>query len=183
MPTMTNLFQDCHQIYGNFKSIIKDNNYNPAVFIMGRSLGSIPAIELAYHYGSEFKGLIVESGSAQNLSALWKDVDTSEIEKLKDTKFYNKDKIKEITIPTLVIHGDLDDLIPVQIGQALHEISGAEDKELLIIEGAGHNDLIDKGRDQYFSAIEKFVKKKHKPGNIKNGHVSRLARLFRRARG
>ena len=37
---------------------------------MGRSLGSAPAIEAAYHYQQELKGLIVESGFADQRNQL-----------------------------------------------------------------------------------------------------------------
>lgn len=158
VPTMTNLFRDCHQIYDSFKKVIQENNYNPGVFVMGCSLGSMPAIELAFHYQREFKGLIIESGSAQNFSSLWSGAAAAEIQKLTGAKFYNKDKIKEITIPTLIIHGELDNMIPVQAGKALYELSGAKNKKLVIIPGAGHNDILDTAKAQYFSAIEEFVK-------------------------
>ena len=159
MPNMTNLFHDCHQIYEGFKKIIKENKYSPRIFVMGRSLGSLPAIELAYRYPREFKGLIVESGSAQNFNSLWSGADTADIQKLAEAKFYNKDKIREVTLPTLIIHGEQDNMIPVQIGKALYNLSGAKDKELVVIPGAGHDDLIDKEKAQYLSAIEQFVNK------------------------
>jgi alpha-beta hydrolase superfamily lysophospholipase len=166
-PTMTNLFHDCHRIYDSFKKIIREGKYKPSVYVMGHSLGSIPAIELSYHYQREFKGLIIASGSAQNLNSLWSSADAAAIQKLAGTKFYNKDKIKEITIPTLVIHGEQDNLIPVQVGKALYEISGAKDKNLVIIPDASHHDLIDSG--ECISAIEKFVKKKPRSRRARTG--------------
>jgi len=52
------------------------------------------------------------------------------------------DRPEEITIPTLVIHGRNDVLIPASDGQELHRRSAAADKRLLLIPGAGHNDLL-----------------------------------------
>ena len=69
-PTITNLIRDSHAIFNGFKKLVKEGGYESKLFIMGRSLGSIPAIELAYHYQDELKGLIVESGSASNLRRL-----------------------------------------------------------------------------------------------------------------
>lgn len=158
IPSMTSLFRDCHPVYKYLKNIIKEGNYSPDVYIMGRSLGSLPAVELAYHYQSELKGLIIESGSAMNFNSLWSGADASEIQKLAEAKFYNKDKIREITIPTLIIHGEQDNLIPLQIGQALYQLSVADNKDMVIIPGAGHNDLLDKGHTLYLSAIENFVR-------------------------
>jgi len=166
-PTMTNLFQDCHKIYTYFKDIMKKEKYNTTFFIMGRSLGSMPAIELAFTYPNEFRGLIIESGTAQNFKALWVNEDAEKIKKLDETKFYNKDKIKEVTIPTLFLHGENDNMIPVQIAQAMYNLSPAPKKDLVIIPGGTHTNLKDIGYDQYYTAIEDFVKKNARPTRAK----------------
>jgi len=149
-PTMNSLFQDCHAIYAHFKKILKAENYSGAIFVMGRSLGSMPAIELAYHYQGEIKGLILESGTAQNFKAVWEGADAKQIKKLGDAKFYNKDKIKEITVPTLIIHGEADTQIPVQIAQAMYNLSAAQDKQIVVIPGAGHEDLRTIGGEDFY---------------------------------
>jgi pimeloyl-ACP methyl ester carboxylesterase len=47
-----------------------------------------------------------------------------------------KEDLKSVTIPTLVIHGDTDPLVPVECGiDTAHSVPGAK---LLIIEGMGH---------------------------------------------
>jgi len=159
-PTMTSLFQDCHVIFEYFKKTLKKEKYNPDIFVMGRSLGSMPAIEVAFAHQNDIKGLIVESGTGQNFNSLWKNSDPASVQNLTGTKFYNKDKIQDITIPTLFIHGDQDKLIPYQIGEMLYQLSGAKTKIIVLIPGAGHNDLIDIGDEDYFTALKQFVKKK-----------------------
>jgi pimeloyl-ACP methyl ester carboxylesterase len=64
-----------------------------------------------------------------------------------------------IHLPTLVIHGQADRLIPVSEGVALYEGSGASDdeKRLVVIPGAGHNNLLALGAATYFEAIREFV--------------------------
>jgi pimeloyl-ACP methyl ester carboxylesterase len=48
-----------------------------------------------------------------------------------------KDALASLAVPTLVIHGDADPLVPVECGIATHEaIAGSE---LLLIEGMGHD--------------------------------------------
>jgi len=58
-----------------------------------------------------------------------------------------------IDLPSLVIHGDRDEIIPVAQGRALAgEISQAE---WLAIDAAGHNDLL--SREQVWEAISRFL--------------------------
>ena len=156
-PTITNMVRDAHVILKGFKKILNEEDYSSSHFLMGRSLGSIPAIELAYHYQEQFKGLIIESGSANNFRLLLNYLNDSEKERLDNTPFLNKEKIKSVRIPTLIIHGEQDELLSVQEGLELYKSAGAEDKDVLIIADAGHNDLMVNGFEQYFSRIEQFI--------------------------
>jgi len=73
--------------------------------------------------------------------------------------FLNKTKIKEICRPTLIIHGEDDEIIPVNEAEELYEASGAEDKMALIIPRAGHNDIMMNNSELYFGTIAEFVNK------------------------
>ncbi|MBP1735561.1 MAG: hypothetical protein H6Q53_1848, partial [Deltaproteobacteria bacterium] len=67
-------------------------------------------------------------------------------------------KIKEVTIPTLIIHGDEDEIIPATEGRTLFALSGAKEKSSLFIPNAGHNDIMMVGLEAYMGAIEGFTK-------------------------
>ena len=127
---------------------------------MGRSLGSIPAIELAYHHQDDISGLIIESGSANNFSRMWSYLDIKDREDVlgNESLFLNKVKIRYINKPTLIIHGEYDEILPVGEGKELYQNSGAKDKEVLIIPGAGHNDIMVTNQKLYFNTIETFIK-------------------------
>jgi len=71
--------------------------------------------------------------------------------------FGNPVKMKRIATRTLIIHGQADVLIPASDGQALHHRCAAVDKRLVLIPGAGHNDLMMVGMSQYFGAVRTFV--------------------------
>jgi pimeloyl-ACP methyl ester carboxylesterase len=62
IPTLTDLIHDSHLIFKEVKEELSRRNLRSDLWVMGRSLGSISALELAYHYQEEMKGLIVESG-------------------------------------------------------------------------------------------------------------------------
>jgi fermentation-respiration switch protein FrsA (DUF1100 family) len=126
---------------------------------MGRSLGSAPAIEVAYHYQKQLKGLIIESGFASGRNQLMRLGVSHLFRDVKDPIGFGNDlKFKEITIPTLIIHGEDDEIIPVTEGRALYALSGAKEKYSLFIPNAGHNDLMMRGLDAYMAAIERFTK-------------------------
>jgi hypothetical protein len=155
-PTLTNTISDAPKIFQAFLEIQHHAHYTGSVLVMGRSLGSLSAIEIAFHYQEEIKGLIIESGFA-SISRLLKPLGfPSEFFNI-DEEIPNAAKIRTITIPTLIIHGEYDSLIPPTEAKDLFEKSAAGKKHLEIIDGADHNTIIFFGMDKYFGAIEKFV--------------------------
>jgi uncharacterized protein len=120
-PTFSNLLSDSHKIYKSFKKIVDQEGYCPDIFVMGRSLGSIPAVEIAFQFQNGIKGLIIESGSSRNFPFLLSFLTSGELHNLGGIPFLNKDKIRSVSIPTLIIHGELDEIIPVQEGKELFQ--------------------------------------------------------------
>lgn len=157
-PTCTNMIKDSHNIFMGFKKFLSEKAYNGKLFVMGRSLGSAPAIEVAYHYQKELSGLIVESGFATAKNQFARLGVSHLFKNLADPVGFGNDlKIKEITIPTLIIHGEEDFIIPVTEGKKLYELSGAIKKQSLFIPDAGHNDLLIMAVKEYMQAIEDFT--------------------------
>ncbi len=155
-PTITNMLRDAHPIFEEFKKIIAGAGFTKKLFIMGRSIGCIPAIELAYHQ-DDFSGLIVESGMANNFRR-WSSYLKPQHRKIildENGEFLNKVKARSINIPVLVIHSEYDTIIPLEEGKELYENIASKDKKLVIILGADHNDLM---TDEYFQAIGGFVR-------------------------
>lgn len=156
-PNFTSLFADAHRIFKGFIEVLQKANYSSKVFIMGRSLGSIPAVELAFHYGQEIKGLIVESGFGSMVSLLDRLGFSRESLAITDAGFPNLSKVESITMPTLVIHAEFDTIAPLAGAKELFEHSMSERKRMLTIPGASHNDLLLLGTEPYFEAIREFV--------------------------
>ena len=67
-------------------------------------------------------------------------------------------KITKVNKPTLIVHGEYDQIIPVAEGHELYQNSGAKDKKLLVIPQADHNDIMIVDRDLYFKTIGEFVR-------------------------
>jgi hypothetical protein len=69
------------------------------------------------------------------------------------------DAVKKSSIPTLFIHGRSDAMIDVSQAYELYDNAACE-KELLIVDGAGHAQAADKDPDAYWGAVEKFLREK-----------------------
>ena len=69
----------------------------------------------------------------------------------------HEEKVRSVALPLLVIHGERDDLILVERAVEFFGSVSSKDKAIEIIPMAGHNDLLLRGREQYFEAMRKFV--------------------------
>lgn len=128
--------------------------------VMGRSLGSAPAVHVAYRRRERFRALLIDSGYADTPSlftqrgvVLPDDVLTNP-----ELPFNNVNKVREMDdMPLLVIHGQQDELLPVRHAQALYEASRAPHKFLYTVAGAGHNDLILVAGQSYIARVKSFL--------------------------
>jgi len=157
-PTFNNLVKDCHRLLPAAKEVLAQKGFQENLWIMGRSLGSISALELAYNYPEKIRGLIIESGFASvtrlikhlGLPARGIDLELIEQELLS--------MIRKISVPTLIIHGEFDNLVPLLEAQDLLAQLGTTEKRLVIIPEADHNSVMFSDIDQYFGAIHNFIK-------------------------
>jgi uncharacterized protein len=153
-PTVSAMMQDCHAIFRFVQDWLAGRGTTGPLAVMGRSLGSASALELAADYPDRIAGLILESAFAYAAPLLRVLGISPEAMGFKEEEgFRNIDKIKKFAGPTLIIHAEYDHVIPFSDGQALHEASPAPDKTLLKIPGANHNDLIMVGFADYMEAI------------------------------
>ena len=56
----------------------------------------------------------------------------------------------------MIIHGNRDDVAPLEQAQRLFE-AAAEPKRFYIVEGAGHSEIFAVGRERYLEALRDFV--------------------------
>ncbi len=73
---------------------------------------------------------------------------------LKDASAINE--IKKSDIPTLFIQGDQDRIVPVSSAEELYESLNAE-KDIMIVEGAGHAQSCYKDPDAYYDRVFGFI--------------------------
>jgi len=158
VPTTRSMIHDAHPIFHHFSEFLRKSEYTGPTFVMGRSLGSAPAVELGSSHQENLQGIIIESGFANTFDLLRCLGIPIRIPLGKeDHLFSNCEKIKNILLPTLIIHAERDHIIPVQHARDLYQASSAKDKRLVIIPDASHNDLLMVGQRQYFQALTDFI--------------------------
>lgn len=159
-PTIANILKDGNVIFPQAKTWLTKHGYAEVIFVMGRSLGSICAIEVAKLHQDDLTGLIIESGSAtnfRNLLYIWGFFPLDHPIWREGSGFFSKEKIRQIKIPILIIHAERDSLIPLREAELLYKNAGTESKKLVVIPGADHNDLMVVGEELYFRTISDFV--------------------------
>ena len=157
-PTASHLLVDAVAVFNQVGRVLEGCGLTPPrLYVMGRSLGSAAAIEVALRAGERLAGLIVESGFSDTLGLLARlGLRVVGADEGRDG-FGSAVKMGHIRTPALVIHGQSDVLIPASDGQELYRRCAATHKRLVLIPGAGHNDLMLVGVAAYFEAIRAFV--------------------------
>jgi uncharacterized protein len=157
-PSVSAMMSDCHAIFDYTRQWLALKAHTGPLVVMGRSLGSASALEVASTHANLTDALIIESGFAfagPLLKLLGVDLDQIGF---KETQgFANLDKIQTYGGPTLIIHAEYDHIIPFSDGMALFKASGAQDKSLLKIENANHNDIFLRGLDAYLQAVQRLT--------------------------
>lgn len=121
----------------NIKAVISDCAFTDAYSMFQEKIGSwfhLPAFPVV--------------DSAELMIRLRAGYDLKETSPLKT--------VSSSRVPTLFIHGKEDQMIPVNMCRELYDAAACE-KELMIVEGAGHAQAAEKDPARYFDEVEKFL--------------------------
>jgi alpha-beta hydrolase superfamily lysophospholipase len=153
-PSASSMIQDSHVVFAYTKQLIKEKGYKGKFIIMGRSLGSASALEIAVSHPDEIDALIIESGFADLIPLLnLLGINTAAAGITEDKAFMHTEKISKCKIPTLIIHAEKDHIIPYDDGRSLFINSGAKNKKMLTIPHANHNTIFAYGMEEYMNAV------------------------------
>ncbi|MFQ6111014.1 MAG: alpha/beta hydrolase, partial [Nitrospinota bacterium] len=72
------------------------------------------------------------------------------------TRYDTLSRIARLKAPLLIIHGERDEIVPIEQGRKLFEEAPAP-KRFFAVPGAGHNDCYTLGGEPYFKEIEDFI--------------------------
>ena len=157
-PLISALLPDAEAMLAALPDLLARMAINPdCLFIMGFSLGTVPATHLAHIHPDRFRGLILQSGLA-DLPAPYRQL-AALLEKLTgfESPFRNVYRLRAIELPLLVIHGERDPVLPIGHGKRLYDASPAAEKTFLRLPGAGHGDIMAAAPDRYTAALRHFV--------------------------
>ena len=124
-------------------------------YIYGHSLGGAVAVDLAVNAaaGGGARGLIVESSFtsladiASEMSNGWLPIGL-----LLSQKFDSIDKIGQVRMPVLIVHGAADRYVPARLSEALYA-AAPEPKKLLLVQNGSHNNSMQVGDAEYRQAL------------------------------
>jgi uncharacterized protein len=120
----------------------------------GRSLGAAVAVELARAHPPA--GLILETAFTTLKDVARVHYPFVPLWFLR-TKYESLHKIPEIRVPLLILHGDRDEVVPLEQAKRLYAAAN-EPKQLYVIRGAQHNDTYVVGGAAYFDVWSRFLK-------------------------
>ncbi len=142
--TITKQLSDIKSVLGQAKNINSKN-----IILLGNSSSVVTALAFTRkHYN--IKGIILLCGRASygkqfiatNNCHLDNRIfrrDDINVDYISNKLIYNpSESIKRIRLPTLIIHGDHDEVVPVRNAKILYDISPAKVKVMKIIRGADH---------------------------------------------
>jgi alpha-beta hydrolase superfamily lysophospholipase len=157
-PSFHNFLQDAHKTLDECRRLLDQHGHTGPLVVMGRSLGSAPAIELASSRGPELAGLIIESGFARAVPLLeLVGVPASSLGLTEEYGPRNLEKIKKVSLPTLIMHAEMDQIIPFEDAELLRDASPDPEKLFFPVPLAGHNDIQIRAGAAYFEQIRSLL--------------------------
>ena len=123
------------------------------VVLFGRSIGSTVAVHIAQE--KRLGGLILVSPLTSGRE-MARDQKMGWVSPLIGNPFDSIGKIANVSSPVMVIHGERDRVIPVQMGEEIYARAPAP-TGFHLIPDAGHNDLIDHSSERFFGYVSAFL--------------------------
>jgi alpha-beta hydrolase superfamily lysophospholipase len=155
LPSEQTVYEDARLAWQHLKTLQPDPKKR---LIYGHSLGGAIAIDLASQPGQQqqARGLIVEStfttlaDVAKSLSYPW-----LPLQLLLSQKFDAVDKIAQVGMPVLIVHGTSDRYVSSHFSEQLYAAAPPR-KKLLLVEGGTHNNSMRIGESAYRRAFREL---------------------------
>lgn len=169
LPSESSVYEDARVAWERFKLLQPDPHKR---LIYGHSLGGAVAVDLAAELGKDaardhtplpVRGLVIESTFTTLADVAAAVADTSlPVRWLLSQKFDSIDKIADIHMPLLVVHGLADAFVPARFSEQLFN-AALQPKRLLLVPGGTHNNSMALGGQNYRKAIDALMQTKPAP--------------------
>jgi hypothetical protein len=126
------------------------------VVYVGESLGCGVGVELALR--EKAAAVIVQSGFSSMVEVARRAYPFFPVGLLMVDRYENLPKVPRIGCPLLVVHGERDSIVPVDLGRKLFA-AAVEPKEWYGVPHADHNDLIDAAGAEYYERLDAFLRR------------------------
>ncbi|RRV07572.1 alpha/beta fold hydrolase [Pseudomonas sp. v388] len=164
LPSETTVYEDARIAWARLVQLQPDPQKR---LIYGHSLGGAVAVDLAAELGRDarrqetqvpVRGLIIESTFTNLADVATALANTSlPVRWLLSQKFDSLDKIADINMPVLIVHGTEDRYVPARFSEQLFA-AAREPKNLLLVPGGTHNNSMRLGHQAYSQAIQTLLK-------------------------
>ena len=154
-PSEEGLYLDAEAALAYLNS--REDVRSDRIVYFGRSLGGAVAVDLAGHQPAY--GLVLES-PLPSISFVARQaypiLPAGFVRRILHARYDALSKIAGVMVPVLILHGDKDDIVPLDAGRRLFE-AAREPKQFHVIPGAGHNDTYIVGGEPYFALLASFL--------------------------
>lgn len=138
IPTEYGLYNDAR---GAIKFIQREQE-SPCIFVMGNSIGAAVAVQMATEPDLPIQGLILQSPFTSLVDIGKYHYWFLPVETLAKDKFDAYSKAKRVRVPTLMIQGTADKIVPPEFGRKLYDAL-PKPKEVHEVYGKDHNNLFE----------------------------------------
>jgi uncharacterized protein len=151
-PSEEGLYQDA---LGAFDYLTRIRMIRPErIVLFGRSLGAVVAAEVASQKPAA--GLILESPFPSIEAVAKYHYGGLPVHWLLGAEFRLIDRLPQLSLPKLIVHGDQDEIIPIELGRQVFE-AAKPPKSFYVIKGADHNNTYYVGGKPYFQRFAEFI--------------------------
>ena len=126
------------------------------IVFLGESLGSAVAVVMAIRHGCA--ALVLESPFLSVPEMARVSFPFLPLGPLLRTRYDTLSKIGNVRAPLLIVHGEYDEIVPLQHGRRLFK-AAREPKEYYSVKGAHHNDLYLVGGTAYLDKLGRFFER------------------------
>jgi hypothetical protein len=155
--TTSNLHNNAHAAYSELRKKVPSNT---PIFLLGFSMGTAVATDVASHLSPPAQGLILCEGFPSLREAAACITSSSRLPYLLPDVWRTIDSVRTLTQPLLIIHSHADRLFPVEFAHRVHRSAQSQKVhlvELFLAHGFSHNEPYLNPKLTYWQPILDFV--------------------------